>query len=155
MIYFISADELNAVKIGESDTPKRRISEIQVSIPYRLELLGVIGDPSITIRTIYSKFAHLRMQGEWFAKNNELKVFIESELTKLPRAAPKKEVKTYNSFGEYLVSIKASPTGWARGKGLPAATIWRLFHGKGFPAPATVRAIEKATDGAVRPEDWY
>ena len=58
-------------------------------------------------------------------------------------------------FKKYLHLIKKKPTAWAREKNLPPATIWRAYKGKGFPDPDTIRAIDKASDGIVRPDDWY
>ena len=55
----------------------------------------------------------------------------------------------------YIDMIGAKPTAWAVKHGLSEATVWRLYHGKGFPAPSTIRAIAKASDNAVRPQDWY
>jgi len=58
-------------------------------------------------------------------------------------------------FKKYLHLIKKKPTAWAREKKLSPATIWRAYKEKGFPDPSTIRAIEEASAGAVKPEDWY
>lgn len=56
---------------------------------------------------------------------------------------------------EYLTLINKRPTVWAKEKGLPEATIWRAVTGRGKISFETVKAIHKATNGAVKAEDWY
>ena len=56
---------------------------------------------------------------------------------------------------EYLKLINKRPVNWAKEMGLSEATVWRAVSGKAFPSPSTIRAIETASNGAVKPEDWY
>jgi hypothetical protein len=56
---------------------------------------------------------------------------------------------------EYLKLINKRPTAWAKEKELSPATIWRIVNDKTFPDPDTIRAVEQATDGAVKPIDWF
>lgn len=58
-------------------------------------------------------------------------------------------------FIDYLNLIDEPPTRWAETVGLSPATVWRASKGLTFPSPSTIRSIEQATKGAVRPEDWY
>jgi len=56
---------------------------------------------------------------------------------------------------DYLKLINKKPVTWANESGLDPATIWRAFTGKCEPSPKTVKEIEKATEGAVKFDDWY
>ena len=56
---------------------------------------------------------------------------------------------------DYLKLIDKRPYQWAMDVGLPISSVWRAFKNIGFPSHETIKSIEKASNGAVRPEDWY
>lgn len=58
-------------------------------------------------------------------------------------------------FNEYLKLINKTPYRWAKENKLDPVTIWRAFNNKHSPALKTIMKIEEASNGAVRPEDWY
>ena len=55
----------------------------------------------------------------------------------------------------YLKLIDKSPVVWAKEhKNLAISTVWRAFRGVGTPTLHTLKAIEEASQGAVKVEDW-
>jgi hypothetical protein len=79
-IYFASCRQNGyPIKIGYSKDIKGRIKELQTSVPWPLEVLATTtGDLSREI-WLHGKFAHLRMQGEWFRREPDLVAYIEQE----------------------------------------------------------------------------
>jgi hypothetical protein len=73
-VYFIAAPELRRVKIGYARDLPRRLSALQVSSPCPLVLVAAVAtdDPAGLERKLHKRFAHLRIQGEWFGLTDEL-----------------------------------------------------------------------------------
>lgn len=88
MIYFITSDALKAVKVGYSNkSAERRLSELQVSMPFKLEILRVVeGDRSIE-KKCHRALAHVRVSGEWFEKAAALAFMAECSALGANRAA--------------------------------------------------------------------
>ena len=76
MVYFVKHTEY--VKIGFTNDIRNRLSQLQISCPVKLKLLGLIkgGEEDETI--LHKKFKHLSSNGEWFNCTQELCDFIES-----------------------------------------------------------------------------
>ena len=55
----------------------------------------------------------------------------------------------------YLNQTGQTAHNFAERVGCTSATVSRLLSGKRFPSPKLMRAIERATDGNVRPNDFF
>lgn len=55
---------------------------------------------------------------------------------------------------QYLELTKQSDAAFAELIGLEKSTVWRIRNGKVFPSWRTMQAIERATGGAVQPNDF-
>lgn len=76
-IYFITTDD-GFVKIGKSNHPNKRFSDLQSANPHKLELnVCFIGDPFLEdlLHILYDKQHH---RGEWFKNEGILKLFLEN-----------------------------------------------------------------------------
>src|SRR5690554_6059334 len=58
-------------------------------------------------------------------------------------------------LGRYLADAGLSISAFARKAGFQVSTVHRAVHGRVMPSEATIRAIVRATDGAVRADDFY
>jgi TorA maturation chaperone TorD len=58
-------------------------------------------------------------------------------------------------LSRYLEETKLTVSAFARKAGLQVSTVHRAVHGSVMPSEATIRAIVRATDGAVRADDFY
>lgn len=78
-VYFLLWQERNLVKIGNSNNPKRRTMEIKTQIFGTTTLLKVVEteNPSREEKEYHKKFHHLKVKGEWFKYDDNLKNFIE------------------------------------------------------------------------------
>lgn len=74
MVYFLQTDHY--VKIGFSETPQKRISSIQVSLPTKLRVLMIIKGGRKLEKQLHKRFAHLRSNGEWFKINEEIEDYL-------------------------------------------------------------------------------
>lgn len=77
MIYFISADETNKIKIGFSNDVKNRLKQLQTSCPFELKVLLLIEGDEAKEKELHIKFKKYRVNGEWFEHVEQLTKFIE------------------------------------------------------------------------------
>jgi hypothetical protein len=54
------------VKIGRSENPRRRLSDVQVNTPLRMQLIHVVEDGGDFERPLHREFADINITGEWF-----------------------------------------------------------------------------------------
>lgn len=73
-IYFIRAAD--RVKIGRSLSPQTRLSEMQTAHADRLDLMATTVAHHSLERLLHVRFADNKMEGEWFALDDDLLEFI-------------------------------------------------------------------------------
>jgi DNA-binding transcriptional ArsR family regulator len=79
-VYFIRELVSGHVKIGwTSGRPQSRLRTLQVAHPHDLVLLGYIPGDKATERALHEKYAHLRLRGEWFRYDDDLRALVESQ----------------------------------------------------------------------------
>ena len=76
MIYFIKHTEY--VKIGFSNRFKTRFSELQVSCPVKLQVLGLVKGNKEDEINYHKMFVDIGTSGEWFHYTKELHSFIDT-----------------------------------------------------------------------------
>jgi hypothetical protein len=81
-VYFIEAIGARRVKIGFSDDPAKRLSQLQTGSPHKLQLLFSLPGDCETERQYHKKYAHLRVgpNSEWFYFDAELKQLIDAAM---------------------------------------------------------------------------
>lgn len=74
-VYFIGNE--NTVKIGYSNNPQKRLSQLQSGNPQRIEVLATIEDdnPQSLESNLHSIFREHKLSGEWF-KNSDSVAFV-------------------------------------------------------------------------------
>jgi hypothetical protein len=75
-VYFVQAGEDGPIKIGFAADVRKRLSGLQVNCPARIRPLGMVDGDKSTERQLHSRFAHLRVCGEWFTPAPELLALI-------------------------------------------------------------------------------
>lgn len=88
-VYFISNGK-GAIKIGSAMNLRKRLNGLQTSNPDKLEVLAAIPALGQEEFDLHQKFAHLRLNGEWFRAEPELLTFIDA-LPKEPVSGPMPE----------------------------------------------------------------
>ena len=76
MIYIVK--QLNYVKIGYTSRFKKRIQELQVASPVKLEVIALIKGDKSDEKNYHDAFKHLSSNGEWFVYNDEIERFAEA-----------------------------------------------------------------------------
>lgn len=79
MIYLITCLQNNSCKIGFSSDPKKRLTSLQTSNPYKLELSAIIDGDIIKEKELHEKFKEFSLLGEWFKYNQSIMEFFNSE----------------------------------------------------------------------------
>lgn len=79
MIYFIRNITTGNIKIGFSDTPKKRLKELQTGSADKLILMKTIDGDTETEAALHTKFASCRLEGEWFRPADELLEFVKGK----------------------------------------------------------------------------
>ena len=79
MIYFIGSSTRSMIKIGASNSPARRLGELQEGNPEQLRILAtmpICAERGFTEKAIHALFAEHRETGEWFRSCFELRELI-------------------------------------------------------------------------------
>lgn len=66
MIYFAQDTVSEAIKIGYSAKPAKRLAGLQTANPHKLVMLGMIKGKADDEAALHSQFASHRLHGEWF-----------------------------------------------------------------------------------------
>ncbi len=74
MVYFIKAND--KLKIGYANDPTKRIINMQVTNPYKLEVLLIIDGAYDLEKDLHKRFRESRLIGEWFELTDEIKEYI-------------------------------------------------------------------------------
>jgi len=79
-VYFIQqvGKPETPIKIGYSSDPGRRISEVQIGSSEPLHFLCLFEGSIHDEARVHARFAHLRLQGEWFSPGSDLLDFINT-----------------------------------------------------------------------------
>jgi hypothetical protein len=82
-IYFVLNSDSYAIKIGRAASVEKRLQSLQTSSPVPLQVLKVIPVESLKKAKeveayLHAKFDYLRMSGEWFKADPQLKDYIAS-----------------------------------------------------------------------------
>jgi len=75
-VYFVESGEDGPIKIGWSQDVERRIAELQVANAHKLNLLGVVPGTMKNEGELHAKFAHIRMEAEWFQNTEEIHEYL-------------------------------------------------------------------------------
>ena len=78
MIYLISYDN-QFLKIGYTKNITKRLSQLQTSIPIKLEVLHLIDGDIALEKKLHFLFKDLRTQGEWFNFDNSILEYFEDK----------------------------------------------------------------------------
>jgi hypothetical protein len=77
-VYFITAREVDRVKIGYAFNPVARYRHLQVASPVRLALEGAIAGGFDEEKELHRRYAKFRVHGEWFDLNDAIQDAIEA-----------------------------------------------------------------------------
>lgn len=75
-VYFVQSGEGGPIKIGWSQDVERRILQLQTANAHRLHLIGRVPGRMEDEAAMHAKFAHLRMEGEWFRDHSEIREYL-------------------------------------------------------------------------------
>lgn len=72
-IYFVESDTpIKLIKIGRTESLKRRLMGLQTMCPVQLRLIAAIRAPAGTENLLHAIFSKARAHGEWFLPTSEL-----------------------------------------------------------------------------------
>ena len=86
-VYFIQF--LDAIKIGFAHWPEQRFNTLNISFPYEATMLGKLpfrnrGSAQRYEKNLHTRFASLRLKGEWFRAEQQLLDHIKLLCGKTP-----------------------------------------------------------------------
>lgn len=92
IVYFIECVGIPAVKIGWTTNIRKRLGSHQISCPLPLRVVATVPGGEEREREFHCQFKSLHMHGEWFRLADELKEYLEANLSVLgPRYSLEKE----------------------------------------------------------------
>jgi len=84
MIYFFQIEGNGPIKIGYTTSDvKIRMTTVQSSVPYKLNLLGYFSGGWYKEQEIHRKFSKFRMRGEWFRPSKKILQYLEQEMKRI------------------------------------------------------------------------
>lgn len=92
-VYFAQAGENGPIKIGFATNVVRRMWELQVNSPDRIQALGTIEGDQTAERALHRRFSEDRISGEWFRPSSALLSLVE---TASPVELPAKARKPFD-----------------------------------------------------------
>ena len=90
-IYFVLHEGTGHVKIGYSDSVKKRISQLQTGNPEKLRLLRVIDGGPKTEQWLHKRFSGFNVRGEWFAFHDEMLSVVPPDFVGKTSPPPQKK----------------------------------------------------------------
>ena len=78
VVYFVQKESGGSIKIGFSADLPARMESLQVSSDERLVVLAALRGSMELEHELHEKYAHLRLQGEWFIPADDLVKFIRN-----------------------------------------------------------------------------
>lgn len=75
-VYFLQEPSAGHIKIGSTWNINKRIAQLEVGLPYKLKLIGLLEGECQTEKDIQKKFADYCVKGEWFRPEAQLLEFI-------------------------------------------------------------------------------
>jgi hypothetical protein len=76
-VYFIEAVGLSRIKIGYSDDPEKRLRQLATGSPISLRIFARMPGNQVMEREIHARFAHLKVDNEWFHFTDDIRTYIE------------------------------------------------------------------------------
>ena len=132
-VYFVHDLTTGLVKIGHSERPWDRLSQIQTHSPCEVQLRAIMDGGQDVERGLHVRFAPQRVRGEWFLHQGALADFIAT----LPQAV--------RPAGKSLSFWNMPAAEAALAVGISVAQLSRIRSGKSRPTPETAIAIQRVT----------
>lgn len=151
-VYFIQSEVSGAVKVGfTKSSPWKRLSEIQVSTPDQLVLLGTKPGDEQVERDLHEQLQRHHIRGEWFEPHEDVLAHIEQ-----PAVKSKKRVASPDDHPLRRWRIE---NGWtlrrlAAATGGGYAQLSRIEQRHHRPSFLLFVRLEKITGGAVCAQDF-
>ena len=82
VVYFITYEN-GPIKIGVATDVKKRLSGLQTGCPFKLFVLATMAGDNSEEYKLHNKFQHLRLNGEWFDRGDDLLLFIDNNTDKI------------------------------------------------------------------------
>jgi hypothetical protein len=107
-VYFITCREANAVKIGSSHDPHKRLREVQWGCPLEVALEGVWPGNREAEFELHRRFADDRLRGEWFTISPTLDdIIAAATVPPVPAKPAKRDPKALSPITEQLLARHA------------------------------------------------
>jgi hypothetical protein len=147
-VYFLRCGGF--IKIGFSADPKRRLRYLQTATPFDFELLGAHPGLKWHEQQLHKVFASLRHRHEWFRADQNILEIARGGLPAMDAPSP-----VSNALSEFLRANNLTQAEFAEKVGATQRAVSLWLGGKRHPRPLQMRAIVRATKGAVSPNDFF
>lgn len=149
MTVYCIRSECGAVKIGVAKNVQRRLENLQIGSPSKLELVGVLPGGEDVERDLHARFSGQRRRGEWFEDVDKSVSSIFAPF--LPR---RKAQARDGLLADFLFSANLTQTEFAARVGTKKSHLSGIVSGKRRPGLSLATRIEKETRGAVPIVSW-
>ncbi len=122
-VYFITARDLNMVKIGHGADPHRRRHSLQIGCPSKLRVEALVAGGVEAERVFHRRFSMHRVRGEWFSLSPEIETVIAAFPCRCVPRQRKHPARTPNQ----VIDAMGGTTAVSRLTKAPTSTVhsWR------------------------------
>ena len=148
MIYLLGTLEYRVAKIGSTDNIKQRISSLQTSCPFDLELIASRDGDCILERQIHQAALHLHKVREWFHLSDELvALFKQSYADSVSQETHRDIIKAVGHAAIADATDRPITTvrSWDQRNSIPVSE-WPVFISNGW---ATADSLLETRDAAA------
>jgi len=115
-VYFVESDtDCNLIKIGRTESLKRRLQSLQAACPVQLRVIAAIRAPAGTELLFHQMFASARVHGEWFFPTTEVLTLVKA-LPKMGTLSHKQVREVCEMHGCDALQITRAFMGYGRSK---------------------------------------
>lgn len=148
VIYFAEQVGGRLVKIGwTKGCPKRRVQSLQTGSPMKLRLLGTIAAESVDDeKRLHTKFADLRVHGEWFRRSEQILALLPKPQPPPDRKLARIQSYVIDRFRVFILDGHSSVDEIARKSGIASADLREAASASCFENDAHWLALNSALD---------
>lgn len=152
--YVYAIQSGDAIKLGFSKHPWRRLGELNVHNPDAYKLLGFAHGTPEHERELHMLCAAERIRGEWFRRGRVVSLFLDHLPPPSGRRRPIGLRKYAGSkLAEYIAANTKTVSAFAAQIGVNTSAITRVLKGERRPSYDLMVKISEATGGAVSLND--
>jgi len=154
MIYFVQMPDAGPIKIGHTTNVRNRLSQLQVSMPQSLTLLGIRDGGVETEKKLHRRLESERLSGEWFKPSPLVLATIQEDCHPLPKPRRKRKRVPFDKLAAAIDEAGFTRIEFAAQAGISQSYLSLILGRRKGVTLATAARIKALTGHRVSFEDF-